>query len=121
MGFATCGQDGNIYFYDLYTSQDIGERNRDRDKGRREVKFSSVVNLPGRDYQFIAVGNEKIIYTESNDLKTIPRQLANDGSNPQAQLPDLKHHISQLVIHHSGKILFCGVGEQSEVSYPGAI
>ena len=121
MGFATCGQDGNIYFYDLYTSQDIGERNRDRDKGRREVKFSSVVKRPGRDYQFIAVGNEKIIYTESNDLKTIPRQLANDGSNPQAQLPDLKHHISQLVIHHSGKILFCGVGEQSEVSYPGAI
>ena len=62
MGFATCGQDGNIYFYDLYTSQDIGERNRDRDKGRREVKLSSVVNLPGRDYQFIAVCNEKIIY-----------------------------------------------------------
>ena len=25
------------------------------------------------------------------------------------------------MIHHSGKILFCGVGEQSEVPYPGAI
>ena len=50
MGFTTCGQDGNIYFYDLYTSQDIGERNRDNEYNRREVKFSSVVNLPGREY-----------------------------------------------------------------------
>ena len=121
MGFTTCGQDGNIYFYDLYTSQDIGERNRDYEYNRREVKFSSVVNLPGRDYNFIAVGNEKIIYTETAELKSIPRQLNQDGSNPQPQLPELRHHISQLVIHHSGKILFCGVGEQSDVPYPGAI
>ena len=120
MGFTTCGET-NIYFYDLYNSIEIGERNRPKDRVRREVKFSSVVNLPGKDYNFIAVGNEKIIYTETNELKTIPRHIASDGSNPVAQLPELKHHISQLVIHHTGKILFCGVGEQSEVPYPGAI
>ena len=33
----------------------------------------------------------------------------------------LKNHLSQLVIHHSGKILFAGVGEISETPYPGAI
>ena len=121
MSFTSCGHDGNIYFYDLYTSREIGERNRDNEIPRREVKYSSVVNIPSKDYSFIAVGNEKIIYTETNELKTIPRQISNDGSNPVPQLPELKHHISQLVIHHSGKILFAGVGEQSEVPYPGAI
>ena len=44
-----------------------------------------------------------------------------DNPHPTPQLPDLKHHISQIVIHHSGKILFSGVGEQSETNYPGAI
>ena len=36
-------------------------------------------------------------------------------------LPELKHHISQIVIHHSGKNLIAGVGEISETNYPGAI
>ena len=73
MGFTTCGQDGNIFFYDLYTSQDIGVRNTDHTFFRRDVKFSSVVNLPGKDYNFIAVGSDKTIHTEANELKTIPR------------------------------------------------
>jgi len=81
MGFTTCGQDGNIYFYDLYSGQDVGERNRTMDQNRRDVKFSSVVNLPGKPYQFLAVGNEKIIYTESETLKLIPRPT-NDVPHP---------------------------------------
>jgi len=120
MGFTTCGQDGNIYFYDLYSATEVGERNRGKDQNRREVKFTSVVNLPGKSYEFLAVGSEKIIYTESESLKVIPRST-NDVPHPSAQLPELKHHISQLVIHHSGKILFAGVGEQSDTNYPGAI
>jgi hypothetical protein len=68
----------------------------------------------------VGVGPEKVIYTDSNELKTIPRHGNADGSNV-AQLPELKRYISQLVIHHSGKILFGGVGEQGEVPYPGAI
>jgi hypothetical protein len=120
MGFTTCGQDGNIYFYDLYSATEVGERNRGKDQNRREVKFTSVVNLPGKSYEFLAVGSEKIIYTESEALKVIPRPT-NDVPQPTAQLPELKHHISQLVIHHSGKILFAGVGEQSDTNYPGAI
>jgi len=78
------------------------------------------VNLPNRPYEFIAVGSEKLIYTETEALKFIPRPT-NDVPNPAPQLPELKHHISQLVSHYSGKILFAGIGEQSEINYPGAI
>ena len=118
MGFVTCGQDGNIFFYDLFTGQGDGERNRQMDQNRRDVKFSSVVNIPHqKPYQFIAVGSEKLIYTETSELKVIPKHTG----DTVPQLPELKHHISQLVIHHSGKILFAGVGEISETPYPGAI
>jgi len=120
MGFTTCGQDGNIYFYDLYSGTDVGERNRQVDANRREVKFTSVVNMPGKQYEFLAVGNEKTIFTTSEALKSIPRPT-NDDPTPTPQLPTLSHHISQLVIHHSGKILFAGVGEISDTPYPGAI
>ena len=121
MGFTTCGQDGNIYFYDLYTNgPDVGDRNRTKDKTVRDVKFSSVVNLPGHPYEFLAVGSEKTIYTEMEPLKVVPRPTS-DVPHPKPELPELKHHISQIVIHHSGKILFAGVGEQSEINYPGAI
>ena len=84
------------------------------------MKYSSVVNLPNNAYNFLAVGSEKTIFTAAEQLKVIPRATA-DVPNPQPQLPELKHHISQLVIHHSGKILFAGIGEQSETAYPGAI
>ena len=120
MGFTTCGQDGNIYFYELYSGQDVGERNRAKDVSSRDIKFTSVVNIPQRPYEFVAVGSEKIIFTTTESLKAIARPT-NDVPNPVPELPQLKHHISQLVIHHSGKILFAGVGEQSETPYPGAI
>lgn len=76
MGFTTCGQDGNIYFYDLYSGTDVGERNRSKDQNRLKVKFSSVVNLPGAPYEFLAVGSEKTIYTETESLKVVPRPTA---------------------------------------------
>jgi len=73
-------------------------------------------------YEFLAVGNEKVIYTASDNLKSIPRQTSvTDAVSTIPQLPELKNQISQLVVHHSGKILFAGVGENSEVPYPGAI
>ena len=120
MGFASCGLDGNIYFFDLY-QKEIGERNKSKEINKK-VKFTSVVNLPNMPYEFLAVGSEKVIYTETDKLKSIPRQTSvTDVVSTTPQLPELKHHLSQLVIHHSGKILFAGVGEQSEVPYPGAI
>lgn len=80
--------------------------------------MNSVVNLPGRPYEFLAVGTEKIIFTNTESLKAIPR--TSSDPNPTPRLPDLKHHISQLAIHPSGKILFAGVGEL-DGPYPGAI
>jgi len=73
------------------------------------MKFTSVVNLPGKQYEFVAVGSEKFMFTQTENLKAIPR-TSNDP-NPTPRLPELKHHISQLAIHPSGKILFAGVGD----------
>ena len=53
MGFTTCGLDGNIYFYALFNPTLTGPRNdREQEITRRDVKFSSVVNLniPGRPH-----------------------------------------------------------------------
>ena len=121
MGFTTCGQDGNIYFYDLYNPiPPAGSRNQPHDVNRRDVKFSSVVNRPGKPYEFIAVGSEKTIFTTSEEIKALPRPTS-DNPNPSPVLPEIPHHISQLVLHHSGKILFAGVGDLGEHPFPGAI
>ena len=120
MGFTTCGQDGSIYFYDLYTCTDSqGARNHEKEITRQKgFKFSSVVNLPGKPYELLAVGSEKIIFTTTENLKAIPR--TSSDPNPTPCLPVLKHHISKLAIHPSGKILFAGIGE-IDAPYPGAI
>ena len=81
MGFTSCGQDGAIYFYDLYSVKEIGERNKQHEKKRHGVEFSSVVNLPNHPYNFLAVGNEKTIYTETEALKVVPR-ATQDVPNP---------------------------------------
>ena len=120
MGFPTCGVDGNIYFYNLYKGNDQGVRDLDRDISFKRAKFTSVVNLPGPPYNILAVGSEKTIYTETESMKVIPRPTP-ENPNPQPQLPELKHHLAQLVIHHSGKILFAGVGDMGETNFPGAI
>ena len=95
---------------------------RDHEFIKRDVKFSSVVNLniAGKKNQFLAVGSEKVIFTETEDIKVLPRSF-NEPVNQSPQLPVLKHHLSQLALHHSGRIFFAGVGEISETPYPGAI
>lgn len=122
MGFTSCGQDGNIYFFDLYQpGGEQGKRNLQWDANRRDMKFSSVVNVPNRPYQFIAVGSEKIIFTETKDLKAVPRITA-DNPQPVADCPRVPHYLSQLVVHHSGKIFFAGVGDlNGQAQHPGAI
>ena len=46
MGFTTCAHDGNIYFYELRGGE--AERKRSYEANFRDVKFSSVVNLLGK-------------------------------------------------------------------------
>ena len=123
MGFSTCGQDGMIYFYELHKAEANAPRNdRDHEFSKRDVKFSSIVNLnvTGKKNQFLAVGSEKVIFTETEDIKVLPRSLdVNTQQTPQ--LPVLKHHLSQLALHHSGRIFFAGVGELGDTPYPGAV
>jgi hypothetical protein len=43
--------DGNIYFYDLYKfgrEKEPGKRNTEKDYNKKEVKFTSVCNVPGK-------------------------------------------------------------------------
>ena len=97
----------------------VGARNTNKDQNRREVKFSCVTNLPGKPYQFIAVGNERTIYTENESIKIPPRPTL-DGTQKQPELPQIDRHLSQIVMHNSGKVFFAGVGDHSNPC-PGAI
>lgn len=89
------------------------------DKNRKECRFSCVANLPGKPYQFLAVGNERTIFTESEQIKVPPRPSI-DGTVKPSELPQLDRQISQITMHNSGKCFFAGVGDQS-TTRPGAI
>jgi len=74
MGFTTCGHDGNIYFYDLYTH--TGEKNKrngdmDYQASEKGTKYNQVANIPGRpNYECIAVGNDKkLVYINRGKIQ----------------------------------------------------
>ena len=73
LGFTTCCLGGNIYFYDLYAYQKnlkvIGTRNSDKDITKKGVGLSSVVNFPGKQYEFLAVGNDRMITSNAPTKK----------------------------------------------------
>ena len=39
----------------------MGSRNTDKDYTKKEVKFTSVVNIPGKPYEILAVGSDRMI------------------------------------------------------------
>ncbi len=109
LGFTTCGNDGNVYFYDLFKPgqlKDPGKRNTDKDFNKKDVKFTSVCNVPGKDYEIFAVGNDRLISTNSTNKK--------GNSTPS----ELAVAISQILMTPSGKNIIAGVGEPDR---PGAI
>ena len=111
MGFTSCGMDGSIYFYDLYAyERDAGKRNQEKDFGKKETRFTSVVNLPGRPYEFVAVGSDKAIATNATNQKKAGRSNTN--------LADLGYCLSQLSIYNTGKVIFAGVGDEK---LPGSV
>ena len=68
LGFTSCGLDGNVYFYDLYQTggnekKDPGKRNDQRDFVKKEVKFTGLCNVPGRQYEMFAVGSDGKIHS----------------------------------------------------------
>jgi len=52
---------GNVYFYELYGSNGLGKRNNERDFMQKEVKLTSVVNVPGQPYEMYTVGSDRRI------------------------------------------------------------
>ena len=108
LGFSTCCLNGNIYFYALYQyDKNIKPGQRiDNDCNKKDVKFTSVANVPGRQYEVLAAGSDHMI-TSNIDKK--------GKFNPSVAVQQL---ISQLVITPSGKSVIAGVGE---VGRPGAV
>lgn len=105
-----CCEGGNIYFYDLHQHhKESGKRNTDYDYTNQKVKFTSVVNVPGRPYEVLAAGNDRTI-TSNAKIRKDQKDLV------PSELP---YVISQLCIIPSGKTLIAGLGGQSDK--PGAI
>lgn len=104
MGFASCGQDGFVFFYDLQLQKEQQTRNQDRDFHQKNIKFTGLCNIPGQKYNALVVGDDRHIWRTSDpDSKTSC---------------DTKYVISQVQYLASGKAFFAGVGEDSR---PGSI
>jgi WD40 repeat protein len=68
LGFTTCAADGAVFFWDLYNysaekKPEELKRHQDADFNVKNVAFTSVVNVPGRQYQVYVVGNDKKIHS----------------------------------------------------------
>lgn len=70
MGFASCGMDGNCYFYDLTMQKETQTRNSERDFNQKGVIFTGLCNIPnqpsGQPYNALVVGNDKHIWRTSD-------------------------------------------------------
>jgi len=68
LGFTTCANEA-VFFWDLYNytieqkPNEDKKRHPDTDFNVKMVAFNSVVNVPGRQYQVYAVGNDKKIHS----------------------------------------------------------
>ena len=62
-GFASCGMDGNAFFYDLQQlREEGGTRNSEHDFNQKNTHFTGLCNIPNKRYEILLVGNDKKIY-----------------------------------------------------------
>lgn len=100
--------------YDLFSYKNkakkeaTGQRITDKDINKKEVKFTSVVNVPGRPYEVVAVGSDKA-FTSNAPIKKGQKELYPE------ELPLV---LSQIQITPNGRTILAGVGEPDR---PGAI
>jgi len=52
----------------LQSKANAGVRNTDKDFTKKEVKFTSVANVPGKAYEVLAVGSDRML-TSNAPLK----------------------------------------------------
>lgn len=119
-GFTSCCMAGNVYFYELYTKNGYGQRYLDPDTDfmSKEVRLTSVVNVPGNLYRMFTVGNDKRI---SSNLKVKiggGKDSSAEGVTELDMTLKVPYNISQLCITRSGKNLIAGLGE---TGHPGSI
>ena len=96
LGFATCCQGGNVYFYDLYKYAgdfQVGSRNVEKDFTKKDVQFTSLALVPGKPYEALAC---------SSDLT-----ISHTGDQPIPTHRTLEQ-ITQMQILPNGKTLVCG-------------
>mmetsp|Transcript_20483 Transcript_20483/g.19455 ORF Transcript_20483/g.19455 Transcript_20483/m.19455 type:complete len:92 (+) Transcript_20483:1506-1781(+) len=68
MGFTSCGNDGNVQFYDLIVYKDLGTRLTEKDFNQKSVHMTSLVHIPGKPFEVYVVANDKKIW-HSKDNK----------------------------------------------------
>ena len=85
LGFTTCCMGGHIHFYDLHQHKKNlkakGERDNDKDFIKKEVRFTSVVNVPGKPYEVLAVGSDKMITSNAILKKGTKEMMPDDLPN----------------------------------------
>lgn len=66
MGFTSCSEDGNVFFYDLAQLKETQSRAMEKGFTRQNIQFQSVTNIPGQLYNAIAVSNNRTVYRIDN-------------------------------------------------------
>jgi WD40 repeat protein len=98
MGFVSCSSDGGIYFYDLYThTLEKQKRNLDKDFNDKGAKYLSVVNVPNKPYEVVAVGTD--------------RQVTSNVTSATDKSRALDAYLSEVCMMKSGRAVIAGVGE----------
>ena len=102
MGFTSCGQDGNVYFYDLIYQKEQQQRLNEKDFNQKGIILTSVVNIPGKPFEMYTVGNDKKIWWSKEPKNGFDAGVA----------------LSQIALTNNQKALIGGVGEEGR---PGAV
>jgi len=100
MGFASCGDDGYIYFVDLFTGRPGEKRNMTHSHNEKNTRYLSVANVPGKRYKVLAVGTDKQL--TSNDSSV---------GEKGGKMRDLDAYLSSIAIMKGGRHAIAGVGE----------
>lgn len=67
LGFVSCGQGGDVYFWDFINAKENQFKIQDKELTQKGVQFTSVCNIPKKTHQVFVVGNDKRIW--NSDLK----------------------------------------------------
>ena len=79
-------------------------RNQEKDFNQKTVSFTGVCNVPGKQYEVLVVGNDNNVWHVTE--------------NKPDKCEEAGVQLSQVNILSSGKVFFCGVGQEGR---PGSV